>query len=321
MFFIPRIPFLDSALDLATLLFISALIILSLLSLCFIFHLCFKSRTALHLQHFNSLWTVRFLLVLFVIFWSLNELLRIPTLRRTYLYPFFSTLAPLEEPHFCKIHVALSLGFFEPAFLVTLLFLVDVSIEKKTPNAFWAIAFVLATCLPMALVQVIFLFFNPFQKLRLPVPDFFVRSYVVSKSELGISMVSCAYPLLNTIMFGSFGAAYSLWFLFSCWKVLSLVINKGLRTRIYTLAATVLVPLPLQIIFMGLSNFWKPDHPAFAAVSFVAFLATLTCAAVGEGILVIKPIGDSLAAGGDACRWNREKKPAEVADSGDKCAV
>ncbi|KAM2730933.1 hypothetical protein EV1_002128 [Malus domestica] len=311
MFFIPSTPFLDSAFDVATLLFISALIVLSLLSISFIFNLCLKSRTALHLRHFNSLWTVRFLLVIFIIFWSLNELLRIPTLRRTYLYPFLSVLASFEEPQFCKIHVALSLGLFEPAFLVTLLFLVDASTERKTPNVSWAIAFVLATCLPMLLVQVLFLFFHPFHKLHLPLPEIFVRNYVVQKVEYGSSMVSCTYPLLNTIMFAAFGGAYSMWFLFSCWRVLSLVINKGLRLRIYTLAATVLVPLPLQIILMGMTVLWKPDHPAFTALSFAAFLSTLICAAVGQGILVIKPIADSLAAGEDRCRLIRKRKPAE----------
>ncbi|KAK9914566.1 hypothetical protein M0R45_038338 [Rubus argutus] len=311
MIIISSLPYLDSALELITLLFIFTLLLLSLLSICFIFHLCFKSRTAHHLQHFNSLWTVRFLLVLFVIFWSFNELLRLPAFRRSYLYgpfPFLSTFFKVEgfeeEAQFCKVHVALSLGFFQPAFLGTLLFLVDVSIKKKTPNVSWAIIFVLSTCVPLLLLQIFFLFLSPLEKLFLPLPAFFTRSSMVKTDEFGSKVVLCKYPLLSTVIFGAFVVTYFLWFLFSLWKVLSLVINKGLRMRIYALAVTVLVPLPVQVVLLAVSVVWRPDKPAFAAVSFVVFLVTFFCFAVGQGILVIKPIADSLAAGGACCRWN-----------------
>ncbi|XP_050385633.1 uncharacterized protein LOC126802122 [Argentina anserina] len=250
---------IDSALDLITLLFIVTLLLLSILSLGFIFHLCFKSRTAHHLQHFNSLWTVRLLLVIFVIFWSFNELLRLPSFRRTYLYgryPFLSTFFKVEgfeeEDKFCKI----------------------------------------------------FFLFSPIDKMFLPLPAVFTRSSMVKAVESGKMVAFCEYPLLSTVIFGVFAATYFMWFLFSLWKVLSLVINKGLRMRIYALAVTVLVPLPVQVILLGLSVMWNPDKPAFAAISFVVFLITFVSFAVGQGILVLKPIADSLAAGGESCRWN-----------------
>lgn len=84
---------------------------------------------------------------------------------------------------------------------------------------------------------------------------------------------------------------------------MSLVINKKLRVRTYTLALTVLIAVTLQVLFLVLSLFWEPGELTFGVVEFIEFLSTFTCAAVGQGILVIIPIVDSLAVGGDCCRW------------------
>ncbi|XP_062074841.1 uncharacterized protein LOC133778837 [Humulus lupulus] len=285
-------------LDVVVLSFITALLLLSVFSLCFIFHLCFKSRTSHHLQRFNSLWTVRFLLVLSITFWALNELLRLPLLlRRTAKH-----LSQPQQATLCKIHVALSLGFFEPAFLVTLLFLVDVSVKKETPNGRWAAASVLLMTLPLLILQIIVLFFfAEFEAVTLRFPDYFVRSSVVVSGESNDKTVLCAYPLLSTTAFGSFGLGFSAMFLVSAWRVVSVVINKALRLRIYGLAFTVLVSLPLQIAMLGLSAAWLPDQAAYGSVSLAVFLLTFSCAVVGEGILVIKPIADSLAVRGQQC--------------------
>ncbi|XVF10156.1 hypothetical protein REPUB_Repub07fG0158200 [Reevesia pubescens] len=95
-------------------------------------------------------------------------------------------------------------------------------------------------------------------------------------------------------------------FLLSFWRVDSHVINKALRDQIFALALTVIIGVPLQILFMGLSVLWTPDKTAFDGVALFVFLSTFTCAMVGEGILVIKSIADSLAAGGgrgrESCR-------------------
>ncbi|KAJ7965279.1 Plasminogen activator inhibitor [Quillaja saponaria] len=300
MFFIPPSPVLDSVFDLFTISFITAILILSICSLCFIFHLRFKSKSLTHLQHFNSLWTVRFLLVSFISLWAVTELYRLPFFRRRYLYPFLSSLTISQQSNLCKIHVVLSLGFFEPAFLVTLLFLVNASIKHKNPNDIWAISFVLITCLPLLLLQIVLIFFMPFE---LQLPGFFRRSSIVWKDGFGNQTVLCAYPLLNTIAFGMFGIGYAVWFLFSCWKVVSMVINKGLRYRLYGLIFAVVVSLPVQILCLGLSVLWNPDEMANSVVALVAFLSTFSCASVGEGILVIKPVADALDVEGTCSRW------------------
>ncbi|PON81206.1 plasminogen activator inhibitor [Trema orientale] len=290
------------ALDVAVLSFVTALLLLSVFSLCFIFHLCFKSRISHHLQRFNSLWTVRSLLVLFITLWALNELLRLPLLRRT--------AGPAQQATLCRIHVALSLGLFEPAFLVTLLFLVDVSVKKETPDGRWAVASVLATCLPLLCLQTLVLFSSKTLQATLRLPDYFLRSSVARESGPGETTVLCAYPLLSTTAFGAFGLGFSAMFLVSAWRVVSVVINKALRVRIYGLALAVLISLPVQIVMLGLSAAWTPDEAAYGGVSLAVFLSTFSCAVVGEGILVIKPIADSLAVRGQSCcpwdPWRRQ---------------
>ncbi|XP_028790706.1 uncharacterized protein LOC114746641 [Neltuma alba] len=282
-------------LDLCILSFVSALILLSLLSLCFIFHLRLKSKSLLHLQDFNSLWTVRFLLVLFIFFWALSQLL-LP-LR---LFSFLSPIPLPRQAELCRLHIVLSLGFFQPAFLVTLLFLLNASIRKKTPNDSWAISFVLLTCLPISLVHLLFILLRPYE-LRLPL-SFHQTSVVRTIDDSGIETVLCAYPLLNSIVFAAFGVSYGLWFLCSTWKVLSLVINKGLRIRIYGLAFAVLGSLTVQIVFLGVMALWNPDEDLYSVATLVVFLSALCSATAGEGILVIKPISDALDAGGKCCQ-------------------
>eukprot|EP00257_Ricinus_communis_P014853 XP_015572628.1 uncharacterized protein LOC8278638 [Ricinus communis] len=296
MFNIPPSPFLDSIIDSATLCCISGLLLLSLISLAFVFHLRFKSRNAHQLQRFNSLWIVRFLLVLFITLWAFSELLRLSFFRRKYLFPFLPSLTLEQQDSFCKVHVIFSLGFFEPGFLVTQLFLVNVSIKKKTPHGCWAIVFVLATCFPVLVLQVLLVCFSG---LQVPLPEVFLRSSVVSKDDLGDEVLLCAYPLMSSIIFGFFGIWYLIGFSLSCFKVVTLVINKGLRVRIYGLTFTVLIMLSLEIIFLVLSIIWGPDEMPYTALAFLVFASTLVIAAIGEGIMVIKPIVDSLAAGED----------------------
>ncbi|EEF46763.1 conserved hypothetical protein [Ricinus communis] len=57
--------------------------------------------------------------------------------------------------------------------------------------------------------------------------------------------------------------------------------------------------LSLEIIFLVLSIIWGPDEMPYTALAFLVFASTLVIAAIGEGIMVIKPIVDSLAAGED----------------------
>ncbi|KAF5732441.1 hypothetical protein HS088_TW18G01136 [Tripterygium wilfordii] len=134
---------------------------------------------------------------------------------------------------------------------------------------------------------------------------------MVYKSTIGDETVLCAYPLVGTVVFGGFVVVYGMWFSMSCLRLVSLVINKGLRVRIYVLAITVMVALPLQTLLLGLSVLWTPDQAVYGGVVLMVFLSTLICTAVGQGFLVIRPITDSLAVGG-CCRrltWGEHSGP------------
>ncbi|KAL3342344.1 hypothetical protein AABB24_026388 [Solanum stoloniferum] len=141
-FLFPSAPVVDGTFDFVTICFISGLLLLSLLSFVFIFHLRLRSRQYPHLKNFNSLWTVRLLLVFFAILWALNEVFRLHFIRRNYILPFLPPLTLNQQANLCKVHVVLSVGLFEPAFLTTLLFLVNVSIKKQSPSGIWAGRFV-----------------------------------------------------------------------------------------------------------------------------------------------------------------------------------
>ncbi|XVF53317.1 hypothetical protein PTKIN_Ptkin05aG0089400 [Pterospermum kingtungense] len=285
----------DSTIDLATFCFVAGLLFLSFSSFCFIFHLRFKSRSSRHLQNFNSLWTFRFLFVLFITFWALTELLRLPFFRSDYFYPLFPQLTVPQQANLCNVHLVLSLGFFEPGFLVTLLFLLDFSVKKSHRRTFFSVFSVLASCLSIFYLQVHVVFFPSAEK-RFPEP--FYRSWFLSWDSHDHETVLCSYPLLSTILFGVFVCLFTMSLLLSFWRVIAHVINKALRVRILALALTLSIGLPLQILLMGLSLFLTPESTVFNGVSLLVFLSTFSCAVVGEGILVIKPIADSLAAGG-----------------------
>ncbi|XP_042480999.1 uncharacterized protein LOC122061650 [Macadamia integrifolia] len=314
----PPSSILNPVIDLATLCFISAFLLLSLFSLVFIFYFRLKTRNSNHLRDFSSLWAIRTLLVSFIALWAFTETLRLPFLfirRSPFVFSFFPSLTLTQQATICKIHVVLSLGLFEPGFLATLLFLVNISVRKRNPTDTFATAFsiVSACCIPILLFQVLFVFF-PTSSKNAMIPETLSRSFVVVPDGAGGNIALCAYPLFSSISFGAFGIVYALSFLLSCWRVIALVINKGLRIRIYALAAAVLLTLPIQIIFLGFSVLWSPENLLFQGLSLLVFLCVLSCAVVGVGILVLRPIFDALSvASVEASRW-RLPLDADVAE-------
>nr|DAD18023.1 TPA_asm: hypothetical protein HUJ06_019486 [Nelumbo nucifera] len=308
---LPPLSIIHSASDIATLFFIFGCLLFSIFSLVSVFQFHVKTLKSYLLKDFNSLWTVRTLLVSFISLWALSELLRLPILRR-YPFPIFGSLTLTQQINLCKIHVVLTQGFFEPGFLVSLLFIVNISIRKRNPNDTWAmdICLLLSSCLPIFCLQVFFVFFKPKQEARFT--EGFFRSYVIEDEDDGGSgTVLCTYPLLGTIIFGAFAILYIVIFLLSCWRVITLVINKGLRYRIYGLALAVLVALPTQVLLLGISVFWEPSEPAFQLIALAMFLSVLSCALVGEGVLVIKPIVDALAIDAECCSWRCDDSSRE----------
>lgn len=317
MYLIPSVPYIDSAFDLATITLIAALLILCILSFFLIFHLRLKSQTSHQLQNFNSVWTVRLLLVLFISFWAVNELVRVPFFRRRYPYPFLPWLSLSQQAGLCRFYVVLSLGLYEPGFLVTLLFLVNVSVNQNRRYNFWGVIIVFVFCLPVLLLQTFFTFYPS----DIPIPVFLKWSFADVEDEYGNDAVLCVFPLVNTLVFCAFSMVYALCFILSCWRVASIVINKALRVRIYVLSSAVLFSLLVQLLFLGISVIFSPTDTLYDGSVLMVFLSVLCCAVMGEGILVIRPISESLSAGDDSSRWNfcgqREKQVVvAVADEG-----
>lgn len=291
----------DSASEMATISIIIVLLVLSLFSLLFIFHLRIRSQWSHHLQKFNSAWSIRILLVILVSFWAFNEVLRLPYFRKRLIYPHLRPLNLPQEANLCKIYVVLSLGLYEPAILATLLFLLRISVKKRCPSQLSAITKVGSMCLPVLLGQIFVVFFSPLQA---QLPEIFYRSSVVSKDLHGHKNVYCTYPWSSTIVFACFGMSYTLGFSLSCWKVLSVAINKSITYRINYLAMTINATIPLQIVLLALSALSSPGKVAFEAIIIAMFLCAAICVIVGLGTLVVKPTAEALASVVDYHRSN-----------------
>ncbi|KAE8694685.1 Detected protein of unknown function [Hibiscus syriacus] len=244
---------LKSAIEFFFVVFIAALLALSLFCICFILLIRFKSRSSRHLQNFNSLWTVRFLFIVFIAFWGLTEVIRLPLFQRVYLRPIFPKLTPPQQANFCKLHLVLSLGIFEPGFLVILLFLLDVSVKKATPKGFFSVFYVSASCLPLFLLQVYFVFLGGS---KVHFPNFFNRSWFLFQKDM------------DEVLPSSF---------------------ESLPSR----SQSSCLPLQIMLRVVSFLDTGQTTHDVF---DISVFLTTFTCAVVGEGILVIKPISDSLNA-------------------------
>lgn len=289
----------DTALDFATIPVIGLILLLSLISLSFIFHLRLRSH---QLPEFNYLWTVRLLLVFFISHWAINEIIRLPFFRRRYFSPLVPTLTFSEQDDLCKLHVVFSLGFTEPGFLIALFFLINESLRKQKSET-GAVCWVLLMTLPTFILQtIVVFFFNPLFKAHLP--PVMVESSFLSVDEDGNKSMICTYPLLSSIVFGAFGITYSACLLVSCWRVVSLVINKGMKSRITGLGWTVMTSLSVESLLLGVLGLGKPESIWYEGVLLGMFASVAICGGVAEIVLVIKPILEALAAAGDDCASN-----------------
>ncbi|KAG9451818.1 hypothetical protein H6P81_004722 [Aristolochia fimbriata] len=299
--------------DLVVVSMITLLILFSIFSVAFILHFHQKTRKYHLLRDFNSLWPVRLLLVVSALLFSVSELLRLTRFRRgnPNRFPILPVLSVFHRVGLCKIYIVASQGLFQPAFFITLLFLLNASLRKpdyEEHTLLRALTLLLFSCLPLFLLQTLFVFFSERVLLWLGgqgmLVDFLRRhSHAALAAGEGEGQprdhyVLCAYPIFSTLLLALFGALYVVCFVVVCWRTVELVINRALRFRVYGLAFAVLSAIPAQAACLLLSVFWDPNEVIFNLLSTVAFVSVLICALVGEGILVIRPIVDSLAVGG-----------------------
>lgn len=299
-FFSPSISIRETVFDIITLSLIGCIVLLCFFSITIILYLCLKSRRCRRLRTFNSFWFTRILLVSFASLWAVGEALRLNIFRGQYFFPFLPSMSLDQQINLCKIHQVLSLGFFEPAFLVTLLILVNGSIRNQFPRRTWALGTVFLVCSPIFALQTLSVFFSP---LTTRLPSIMQESSLHYTDHYGNTVVLCKYPVLSILVFGAFVGGYILAFLVSSFKVVSSVINKNLRTRMNALASTVMVALPLQILFLAFSIQRSPVEITHRCFVLGMFLSVSWFVVTGNFILVITPITDVFVAGGHFCPW------------------
>ncbi|XP_074586925.1 uncharacterized protein LOC141842832 [Curcuma longa] len=278
----------DSSEDLISVALASFLLLLSAASFASVL-LRFRCRRR-HRVHdlLSPLWPVRLLLPLFACLWSFSQLLRSPFLRRR---------LPVLRRHpdlICHAYLVSSQHLAEPAFLVILLLLVRAStrLKRASSSAVSAFAAAIATALlavlPFLLLHSLYLF------LALSVPRLGLSHYNFASSS---ASARCAYPLFGTVLIAAFSAVYVPVFVSASWAAVSVVINRRLRRRLYVLCAAVVAGLSVQVAALALSILWNPDDHAFQWLSVVETSAVVAVVAVGEAILVFRPVIDALSVG------------------------
>jgi hypothetical protein len=267
-------------------------------------------------QDFNALWIVRIIFTVLGILWSVVELFRLQLLRQPNW--IFHSWSFRSQANVCRFYILSSLGFLEPCFFLTALFLVHGSLRKApfTPRKAWngkVVALILICCLPVFLFQLFFVVITPSIDFKKSsggvynlenegyggkVPYYFTQAFqnvTIGEGTDAKESAVCCYPLLSTLVLATFGVLYSAYFLILGWRVVGVVINRCLQRRLYGLLGALLLLLPLHVMFLGLSVLSEPAHLPFELMSFFGFIMVLLCTTVGEGILVIRPIADALA--------------------------
>eukprot|EP00252_Welwitschia_mirabilis_P000662 TRINITY_DN10637_c0_g1_i1.p1 TRINITY_DN10637_c0_g1~~TRINITY_DN10637_c0_g1_i1.p1 ORF type:complete len:349 (+),score=26.79 TRINITY_DN10637_c0_g1_i1:724-1770(+) len=281
----------------------SLLSLAGLLCILYVLHFRFKTHRCnfFALREFNSFWGIRILLVVFGILWVLTEVTRLPLLR--YNGWVFSSVRVQTQVCLCKGYLVLSQGFVEPCFFLTALFLVHGSLNdgfffhSRRKASARAVFNILVCCLPMFLLQLLIVVLAPGLQKRYAgfFPSSFVEAYEIVQLEESHSVAWCTYPLWNTLVLGAFGVMFGAYFLYICWRMVSLVINKRLQCRVYGLAFVVVLCLPLQVIILVFTVFRRPVGVTFELLCFLGFMISVVTIGLGGGILVVRPISDALA--------------------------
>ncbi|KAK8626580.1 hypothetical protein V6N13_134220 [Hibiscus sabdariffa] len=172
---------------------------------------------------------------------------------------------------------------------------IDTGILSRKWN--WKTAgYVILYCLPVFVLQLILILILPELRKERELSPYFTRAFVpLMQNSDDIAL--CTYPLLNTILLGLFASILTAYLFWLGGWILKLVVNKGLRKRVYILIFSVLSLLQLRVVLLGLSVLSKPEQFLFEALAFSAFLVQLCCAGVCIFILVCYPVKDCLALG------------------------
>ncbi|XP_076960253.1 uncharacterized protein LOC143636546 [Bidens hawaiensis] len=293
------------ALGVITITFVAVLGLTGLL--CILYSIYFqdriRSQRQTQLRYFGGPSVVRIIFILFGIWWGFGEILRLEFLRRD--GQVLQSLDAKYQETVCKCYIVSNLGFAEPCLFVTLVFLLRASLQNTDSGplshkwSFKTMVYILLFMLPLFALQTAVVLVGPTYETDLHVNKygyfFKVTTGYPSNPNDPNDVVRCFYPLLSTIFLGVFAGMLTLYLFWLGRQILSRVINKGLRKRVYTLIFCVSCFYPLRVLLLGLSVLFKPGGVVFEVVAFLAFLSLLCCIGVGICILVYFPIADSLA--------------------------
>lgn len=261
------------------------------------FQLQIRRRGFPQLSYFNGPWITRITLILVAIWWGFGEIVRLTFLKEKGR-PFSSQ--PWQK-NVCKFYLLSNLGFAEPSMFFMLALLLHAALQKRASDTLsqrWnrkTISYVLLSCLPIFIMQFVLIlvgpkFNNEKSGKRTKMSKFFACTYSLTNDNS-----VCTYPLLSTIVLGIFYALLICCVMYVGTRLLSLVINKGLRRRVYVLMSSVILFLPFRVLLLGFSVLPSPGNLVFEAIVFLAFLMLLFCTVVGICMLVYFPVADSLA--------------------------
>ncbi|XP_068648801.1 uncharacterized protein [Aristolochia californica] len=293
------------AFGVVTVILVCLLTLLGLLCICYSIY--FRSRVRQHdfhqLGYFNGPWVIRIALILITIWWGLGEIIRLTVLKVS--GRALHSLSLKWQENICKFYILSNLGFAEPCLFLILGLLLHASLQRRdvgTLSPRWnrkTFTYVLLFCFPVFVAQLVLILIgsklnNEKRYIRM-LPKYFTSTSASSRIEGYIDTAVCTYPLLNTILHGFFAIVVVFYFGYLGVRMVSLVINKGLRRRVYLLIASIVGFLPFRVLFLGFSVLSNPGKFAFEVLVFSAFFMLISCSAVGICLLVYCPVADSLA--------------------------
>ncbi|XP_042444822.1 uncharacterized protein LOC122029758 isoform X2 [Zingiber officinale] len=231
-----------------------------------------RQRDFLKLGFFNGPYTTRIFLVIIAICWSLSEIARLSFLKRSLGFSL------TWQRTLCKLYILFNLGFSEPSVLLTILFLLRASLQKRESGALsWGWN-----------KKTIGLF-------RITKGSGKKDKYFTKASVLVGENCICIYPLFSTILLGIFHAVLISYITCIGMRVYSSVINKQLLRRIFWLVSSVIFSLPARVLLLGFSVLPQSGNLTCELIVFLAFLNMLFCTVVGIIVLVYLPVADSMA--------------------------
>ena len=299
----PLTRLVPEAFSVLTICLVALLILLGLLCIAYSFY--FQSHVRkqgfVQLGFFSGPWIIRIIFICFAIWWAVGEIFRLSLFRRH--RRLLSGLDLRWQENVCKWYIVSNLGFAEPCLFLTLMFLLraPLKMESGAMSGEWNMntaGYIILYCLPMLALQLAVVLsesrLNGGSGSYVKLPHDFTRTY--SRVTIDHDQVAlCTYPLLSTILLGVFAALLTAYLFWLGRQILTLVINKRLQKRVYTLIFSVSSFLPLRITMLCLSVLTRADSILFEALSFLAFLSLFCFCVVSICLLVYFPVSDSMA--------------------------